>query len=207
MKATSLKTLLVWLTSAVLNGATVIPALAAPPMFEPFVALGPDDGLRPAASSFDVTSSGAATWRMAFEVPPGRRGMAPAIGIAYSSQSGSGLLGLGFSITGLSSVSRCWTTPAQDGMYRPNKAFPAGIPDAYCLDGQRIVPRMAGDYTLEFDPGTLIKAVGGTTEEPDYFIAKFRDGRIASFGARDEAANGRVRAQTVVVSTSRATTR
>ncbi len=52
----------------------------------------------------DVSSSGAAVYSMAFEVPNGGP-LTPQVGIAYNSQSGGyGLVGYGFNITGISAI-------------------------------------------------------------------------------------------------------
>src|SRR5258708_7968886 len=87
-------------------------------------------------SSFRVSDTGAATFTIPIQVPPGIAGMAPKLAFVYNSHSGNGLLGMGWSILGLSSVTRCSRTYAQDGAkgtvrYDEN--------DRFCLDGQRLV--------------------------------------------------------------------
>lgn len=195
-------------------GATLLFAagpgpLAAPaPQFEPLVGLGPDDALKPAPYAFNVKpTTGAAQWRMSLNLPPGRNKMKPEVGMAYDSQGGAGVLGLGFALTGLSSVSRCWTTPSQDGTYRPDRSGPFGVPDAFCLDGQRLVPLPDGSGFLpEFDRGTRVKAVGGTPTEPAYFQAEYRDGRIGYFGGSDPQTKSKLQGRSVEVLASRAST-
>ena len=62
--------------------------------------------------------------------------MAPTLSLNYNSQSGNGPLGVGWSLGGLSAITRCPATYAQDG-------FKGGINydgnDRFCLDGQRLV--------------------------------------------------------------------
>lgn len=55
--------------------------------------------------TFSVSSAGAATYNVAIEAPNGG-GLEPGIGVAYSSQSGNGLAGYGFNITGISCITR-----------------------------------------------------------------------------------------------------
>jgi Salmonella virulence plasmid 65kDa B protein len=86
--------------------------------------------------NFDVSASGAATYDIAIAVPPGTAGMVPALKLSYSSQGGNGILGAGWSLSGLFSISRCAQTKVQDGV-RGAVAFSAG--DQFCMDGQRLV--------------------------------------------------------------------
>ena len=70
--------------------------------------------------------------------PAGRLdGIEPHLSIIYRSESGDGLLGERFGIGGLLSVSRCWSTPSQDGHYSTGSS--PGLPDQFCLDGERLV--------------------------------------------------------------------
>src|SRR5688572_6088935 len=66
------------------------------------------------AGTFDVSSTGAANYFIPIWAPPGPAGMQPKMALTYSSRSGSGPLGPGWSLSGLSSISRCNKTFAQD---------------------------------------------------------------------------------------------
>jgi len=85
---------------------------------------------------FNVSSTGAAEYSIPIELPPGTAGVQPQLSINYNSQGGNGLLGIGWSIGGLSVIHRCPTTLAKDG-------FIDGIDfdsnDRFCLDGQPLV--------------------------------------------------------------------
>ncbi|WP_199789400.1 SpvB/TcaC N-terminal domain-containing protein [Sorangium cellulosum] len=81
----------------------------------------PEDTIVPATGaaslpgSGQVTPDGAYTYRLPLEVPPGR-GIQPSLAITYSSRAGNGPLGVGFSLSGLSSIQRCHKTIAIDGV-------------------------------------------------------------------------------------------
>ncbi|KYG00647.1 hypothetical protein BE21_57210 [Sorangium cellulosum] len=52
--------------------------------------------------TFSASSTGEATYTMPLAVPPGRAGMQPELAVSYDSSGGEGVLGMGFSVTGLS---------------------------------------------------------------------------------------------------------
>ena len=69
-------------------------------------------------------------------VPPGVAGMAPTLSLAYSASVVNGPVGFGWSLRGLSLISRCAATKAVDGR-RSGVNFNAA--DKLCLDGQRLI--------------------------------------------------------------------
>lgn len=86
--------------------------------------------------AFAVSPSGAATYSIPIFVPPGTNGMQPQLSLSYNSQGGNGLVGMGWSIGGLSVIHRCGATIATDG-------FKGGVNydtnDKFCLDGERLI--------------------------------------------------------------------
>src|SRR5690606_34498527 len=87
--------------------------------------------------SFSVSDDGAAQYTIPLELPPGRAGMQPALSLLYTGTKTNGHLGLGWSVQGLSSISRCPRTYALDGKAAPITGTDA---DALCIDGKRLVP-------------------------------------------------------------------
>ena len=56
--------------------------------------------------SFDVTLSGTSTYTIPIRLAPGAAGTEPKLALTYDSQSPSGSLGAGWSITGISAITR-----------------------------------------------------------------------------------------------------
>lgn len=137
------------------------------------------------AGEFRVDESGAATFSIPISVPDGVAGVKPQLTVNYNSQGGFGLLGIGASISGIGSITRCRQTLLQDGTTRPI-TWDAG--DRFCLNGQRlkVVSGTYGApgsmYKTEIDSFSLVTAVGGTLGNPDYFELKAKDGSISAYG-------------------------
>src|SRR6185369_11477817 len=135
--------------------------------------------------SFGVSESGAATYTIPIQVPPGTGGMAPQLALSYNSQAGNGLLGVGWSLSGLSAITRCPRTMAQDG-YRGGVNY--DLNDRYCLDGQRLI-LVAGtegtsgaEYRTERESFSKITAYGSAGNGPAYFIVKTKAGLTLEYG-------------------------
>jgi len=87
--------------------------------------------------AFSVSHEGAATYRLPLWVPAGRRGLQPSLSLNYSSQAGNGPVGVGWSLSGLSSITPCPRTTDRDSR---NVQVSFDSHDVYCLDGQRLRP-------------------------------------------------------------------
>src|SRR3569833_1774788 len=83
---------------------------------------------------FAVAPSGAATYTIPIQVPPGIAGMQPTISLAYGSQGGNGELGMGWTLNGLSVIHLCSATSAHVGY---NVFLYYDRLDRFCLDGLR----------------------------------------------------------------------
>ena len=150
-------------------------------------------GLTP--GEFRVDESGAATYNIPLNLPAGRAGVKPQLGLAYSSNNVmDGPLGVGWSLTGMSSISRCPMTPVHDGDIR-EVTFQDGTDedgrglDKYCLDGQRLLLKSgtygAADstYYTEVDNFSIITAHGqATTTGPLYFTVENKAGETHYYG-------------------------
>lgn len=78
--------------------------------------------------SFAVSETGASIYALPISVPQGINGLQPDITLAYNSQAGNGIAGVGFNIFGISAISRVPKTIYHDGCasgikYSANDAF------------------------------------------------------------------------------------
>jgi RHS repeat-associated protein len=179
---------LLWLITLIAVGAAGIPRSAqaadSPPTNDP--------GAGTIAGTADA-EGGAATYTMPIEVPPGRAGMQPSLALVYNSRSGDGVMGLGWTIAGLSSIHRCPQTPAQDGATLGVSYTNA---DRLCLDGQRLVVVSGtygaanAQYHTEIDSYARITQMGGDlTSTSTWFKVEEKSGRIGYYGQTAEPAN------------------
>jgi len=116
-----------------------------------------------------VSPSGAATYTVPISIPPGIAGMAPNLALAYNSQASDGIAGQGWSLTGLSMITRCPRTMQQDGYGRPVMSDsltpsdnPDGKSDGICLDGKKLFEKAnaPGTYTGETQDFSTITRTG-----------------------------------------------
>ena len=128
-------------TVVVPGGVNGVPSAPAPIVTESTTVLSADeltslDKIGTLPGEFRVAESGAATYSIPLTLAPGTAGVVPPLGLHYSSQRGNGLLGVGWSIDGLSAITRCRQTFAQDGTAQP---LMFNDKDRFCLDGQRLL--------------------------------------------------------------------
>jgi len=140
------------------------------------------------AGTFEVSPTGAATYRIPLWVSPGAGGVQPSLGLVYNSQSGNGIMGPGWSLAGLSAITRCPKTFAQDSA---PSAVTLTYSDAFCLDGKRLritsgalstYGQAGTTYETEIADFTLVTAVGANGNGPQSFEAKTKSGLILEFG-------------------------
>ena len=135
--------------------------------------------------SFEVSPSGAATYSIPIEVPPGINGLKPNLALVYNSQSGNGLLGQGWGLSGLSSITRCPKTLAQDGEIHGVDFTNA---DRLCLDGQRLLLKNGSNNDADYwadgaEYRTEIETFSKVTKMPgEWFQVESKEGRIAEYG-------------------------
>jgi hypothetical protein len=148
--------------------------------------------------SFAVSPSGAATYSIPIQVPPGVAGMEPKLSLEYNSQGGNGIMGMGWNLAGLSSITRCPATMAQDGV-RGSVNYDGN--DKFCLDGQRLMVvsgtygAPGSEYRTEIDSFSQITASGQAGAGPASFTVKTKAGLTMEYGIVDGTRDSRIEAQ------------
>jgi len=93
----------------------------------------------------EVSESGGAVCQLPLTAPAGTSDMAPKLSLGYNSQGNNGPLGVGWSLNGLSAITRCRATQAQDGLI---DAVDFDAHDRFCLDGEKLMA-VEGEYEAE----------------------------------------------------------
>lgn len=180
-----------WQESAVVSKAACT-TVASPTPFEAEAStlvhadeIEATDSVGVSGGAFKVNEAGAATYTLDIQTVAGTAGVTPHLSLGYSSQGGNGLLGKGWSLNGLSSISRCRQTLLQD-----RRALPIswGESDRFCLNGQRLLV-VSGTYgapgsvyRTELDSQVRVTAQGGSPGQPDYFTLSAKDGSTTWLG-------------------------
>ncbi|MEK6747634.1 MAG: RHS repeat-associated core domain-containing protein [Pseudomonadota bacterium] len=152
----------------------------------------------------EVNNQGAAVYTVPIQVPPGINGVEPQLALTYSSLAGNGIAGVGWSLSGISSISRCPGTIAVDGA-RSGISF---SDQKFCWDGRRVVQTSTGtdtlgayiEYRTEIDTFARIRAYKGasTDTDPEFFIVTTKSGQRLEFGkTANSAQDTRIRPQSL----------
>ncbi|RYE17247.1 MAG: hypothetical protein EOP51_24255, partial [Sphingobacteriales bacterium] len=164
------------------------------------------------ASQFVATTQGtenvvggAATYSVKLDLPPAVRNLMPALALNYNSRAGNGLVGIGWSIGGLSTISRCRATYATEGIQAQDSNPINTNSDRLCLDGQKLVLSIStapasddsywasgAEYKTEVDNFSKITAYGSANGTHAYFKVVTKSGLTLTFGGEAESQNSRI---------------
>jgi RHS repeat-associated protein len=139
------------------------------------------------SGAFSVDGDGAACYSIPLQLPPGINGMQPTLSLDYNSSRGLNSLGVGWTLTGLSTITRVPATQAQDGRFGGVK-FNAN--DCFALDGQRLInmsqplPDGSPVYRTEIDSGLIAVPTtnSSVTGGPISWQVFSQDGRCTEYG-------------------------
>ncbi|MEV6282747.1 FG-GAP-like repeat-containing protein [Kribbella sp. NPDC051770] len=158
-----------------------------------------------------VGATGVAEYEVPLTVVPGRAGFEPKLSLKYSSQSGNGQLGMGFNLSGLSQISLCAKSVADDQVAQGVQFTGVG---PFCLDGQRLIAKTGQygangtEYRTLPDTHVQVKsfrAAGTPSSEigPTFFEVRRPDGRVETYGDTfSDNARARVASGNQIVNTA-----
>jgi RHS repeat-associated protein len=137
-----------------------------------------------------VGNNGGASYSIPIMVSPGIAGMQPKLSFEYSSRGGNGIMGMGWSLSGLSAITRAPSTLAQDGFIH-GVDFSAN--DRFAMDGQRLIAINGADgannteYRTEIESFTKVVSHGQTPTGPQSFEAITKSGLTYTFGGTNDS--------------------
>ena len=135
--------------------------------------------------SFAVSPAGAATYSVPIWTPPGPNGIQPSLSLSYNSQSGNGLLGVGWNLNAATAIERCQRTKHQDGGDGPIELT---LNDRFCIGGNRL-RLYSGTYGAAFSvyfteiaDYSRITAYGNAGNGPTHFVVEAKSGLKYEYG-------------------------
>ena len=132
-----------------------------------------------------VSPTGAGVYTIPIKLPAGNNGLTPDLTLTYNHTQPEGLAGIGWGVTGLSVITRCPKTVAQDGS-------PGGVElerdDRLCLDGNQLrltsgtYGYAGSQYRTEVDMIARITAYGSAGDGPAWFKVESKGGLVYEYG-------------------------
>ena len=143
--------------------------------------------------AFAVSPSGAATYTLPIQTPVATGSVELKLALNYNSQAGNGSVGVGWAVSGLSSISRCPRTVLQDQV-RGVVNYDAN--DRYCIDGVRLIVLNGSpdgvdktEYRTELESYSKIvsNSEAGAINGPGSFVVKTKSGLAIEFGRTEDS--------------------
>ena len=143
------------------------------------------------AGELGVSPAGSASYSIPIAVPPGTTGLQPKITLQYDSLAGNGPAGMGWTVGGLATITRCPTSLNIDGT---DSGSPGVDPvdydsnDKFCLNGQRLVPVLGAygapntEYRTYQEEFSKVISYGTQGQGPQSFRVWRMSGEILEFG-------------------------
>ncbi|WP_181259386.1 FG-GAP-like repeat-containing protein [Pseudoduganella armeniaca] len=158
--------------------------------------LGSGAALAQDTQSVSISASGTPGYATQIAVPPGIGGMAPQLALLYTASNINGPVGVGWTLQGISAITRCGANKQIDGVARAVAYSPD---DKLCLDGQRLIQVDASGVVVNdavqnpnvSNPFQTGDSLGGSGQVREYRTEKDIYSRIRAYGsAGGDPANG-----------------
>jgi RHS repeat-associated protein len=142
---------------------------------------------------FSVGDQGEGTYTIPIAAPEGAGGLTANLALRYNHLSGNGLAGMRWTLTGLSAITRCPRTYAQDGA---PVAVVNGTTDRFCLDGARLVNLTGAygaantEYRTEIETFRRVMQLGTQAGGPLSFRVDHPNGLSSYYGVTEDSKVG-----------------
>lgn len=138
----------------------------------------------------EVTNAGQLQFSLPLGLPPGVKNVSPKVNLVYTSESGNGIAGYGWSISGISAISRTARNIKNSGEV---KGVQLNYSDYYSFGDQKLILKSGeygkdgAEYATEKYSNVRIKSVGINNpaqpwQGPEYWEVTFEDGAQAWYG-------------------------
>ncbi len=134
---------------------------------------------------FSVDGNGGATYLVSIDVPPGTNNVEPLLSLTYNSGRDNGIVGMGWAMNGIESVSRCNAATVPNGYIA---AVNFTTTDRFCTGNQPLLATNGTygadgtEYRSMRDTWTKFVSHGQCGVGPCWFSAQNKDGATLRFG-------------------------
>jgi RHS repeat-associated protein len=128
--------------------------------------------------SAEVDNSGSLSHTIEINLPPGTAGIAPDLSLEYNSNDDNGILGIGWSLNGISYIIR-----------DSSRGINYDGSDTYAGGGGTLIKQSSGTYSYEYENFAKIERFGTSGDGPKYWLETKPDGTKYYFGAYNDSAN------------------
>jgi RHS repeat-associated protein len=149
------------------------------------------------AGQFSVAANGSATYTIPLITPPGAGGAQLKLALSYNSRTPNGVMGVGWSVGGMSAITRCNKTVAQDGVAGSvTLQLSSTYSDRFCLDGMQLKLTSSSvnygyansTYATEIESFSLIQAGSAMIGNgPASFTVTSKNGLIYTYGGTTDS--------------------
>ncbi|OMH30405.1 FG-GAP-like repeat-containing protein [Motiliproteus sp. MSK22-1] len=142
-----------------------------------------DSGVGAIGGSHSVGNDGSAAYSIPISLPAGTAGIQPDLQLSYNSNGGNGLLGTGWSLSGLSAITRCPTNLEDHGII---DGVDLDDNDQLCLNGVRLIEDGSYDggtlYRTQLESFSRVVGYGSVGTSHDRFKVWTAGGQILEYG-------------------------
>jgi RHS repeat-associated protein len=142
------------------------------------------------SSTFRVDESGNSTYQIPLYTAPATGQLNPSLALVYSSAAGDGHVGIGWSLSGNSAITRCRKTAESGDGVGPHPPVNFTSSDQFCLDGMRLIQAGQGsdsfgaysEFRTEITDFRVVRSYGAPSN-PNAFVIWGKDGLQKFYGS------------------------